>query len=269
MDNGLLATIITVGGTIVVAIITGLTTLITELIKIGKIPPDSTWRWTRTFGYPIALLIIVVVGSLVFYLQYDGTTSRLTKELPSLPFHTKRIYPNVGLGLLYPQKWEVEDYAFRFGGGDMGLIRARSDDRHFETQGVSIGIGNIAEHHWNDPESEFRHVEDGLKDRCVQSGWSRGTISIANGRQAALFKCESLLKSGGRRLEQIIWYQLSRCLRLRIRSWSTLGGEANTVFNQEFSQFLNNMRLDDVKILALINNKQTSCEGGQSEAAKS
>src|SRR5688500_7350507 len=98
MDNALLVTLITVGGSIAAAIITGIATLVTELVKSGKIGPDSGWTWMKRLGYPLAVVVIIVGGSLVFYLQYDGTTSRLSKALPNVPFYAKRIYPNVGIG---------------------------------------------------------------------------------------------------------------------------------------------------------------------------
>ena len=261
MDNPLLTTFITVAGSILVAVITGGTALITELIKSQKIPADSLWRWLKNLGYPIAFALVIVTGVLVFHFDYDGTASRLSKDLPTIPYHTKRVYPSVGLGFIHPQKWELEDYAFRFsGGGELRLVSNRSDDGHFETQGALISIENIAEHHWRDPESEFLHLEDALNVRCKTPRKPRETAAIANGRQAALFKCDRMLRSGGISEERIYWYQLSRCLRLKIRGWSDLNGKAKDHFLQEFNQFISNIRLDDTKIQSLINGKQTGCE---------
>jgi hypothetical protein len=262
MDNATLTALITVGGSIAVAIITGSTALITEAIKRGEPSADASWRrWLKNLGYPIAALLIIIAGVVVFQLDHDGAAARLSKELPTISYHTKRIYPSVGLGFTHPQKWEVEDYAFRFsGGGEMRLVGTRSADGHIETQGATISIENIAEHHWKDPESEFRHLEDGLDMRCKSPRKSRETAAIANGRQAALFKCDRMLRNGGIADERIYWYQLSRCLRLKIRGWSDLEGKAKDGFMQEFNQFVSNIRLDDIKIHSLINGKQTGCE---------
>ena len=125
MDTVLLPTVITTVGSIVTAVITGVTTLVIELIKNERLDPGSLWKWVTRLGYPVALLTAAVAGFWVFSLVHDDTASRLTKALPDLQDYKKRIYANVGLGFVYPKTWQIEDYAFRFGGGDLEAVSAR------------------------------------------------------------------------------------------------------------------------------------------------
>jgi hypothetical protein len=256
MDNSVLAALITAAASVIVAFISSFTTL----LKSGKLS-DSRWQWIKPFGYYIAFALVISGAVAVYYLQSDGTAARLAKDVPTLPDYTKRIYANVGLGFVHPNNWELEDYAFRFGGGsDLRLVASRDENGHYETQGILISIVNIAKHHWNEPESEFLHFEDQLKVDCVPFGWTRGTGSFANGRHATLFTCSRELRSKGRRDEQVYWFQLTRCVRLKIRSWSTLSGKARASFEQELPLFLRNLRLDSRKIDSLENERETRCD---------
>jgi hypothetical protein len=103
----LVAAMITAVGSIAAAVITGATTFVIERIKAGSISPPHRWKWVRRLGYPVAILAVVVATVWVFYLFHDNTASRLAAALPNIPDYKKRIYTQIGLGFVYPAKWEV------------------------------------------------------------------------------------------------------------------------------------------------------------------
>ena len=259
MSDELGAAIITGLGSIVAAAITGVTTLTAERIKNGALPRTSRWMWLKATGYWAAAGIVIGASIWVFSLVYDGTYRRLNSALPDLSEHKKRIYAKVGLGFVYPSKWQLEDYAFRFGGGEMELVRDRSSDGRadIETQGVSIAVENIAAHHWNKPQSEYVHFSEELKKKCDLSFVGPEKAVISGWRQADLFKCSrsSETETQGKKTgeERTYFYQLSKCVRLKIETWSWLSGPPQQEFYEELDEFLHNLMLDEAK-------KNTSAE---------
>ncbi len=249
-SDAVAAAIITTVGSVLAASITAGTAVLVERIKGQPVDPRSRWGWIKRYGYLLGALIVVLVivlaGSWVFYLLYDTTTSRLEHALPNVPGYKKRVYSSVGLAFAYPQNWQIEDYAFRFGGGgEMELVSDRSPDGLFETQGIVIGLDNIAEHHWADPQSQFHHVETQLQQRCNKS-LTRVKASIAEGRIADLFKC-SRSTNEGQIDERLYFYQYSKCISLRIRSWTSLNGVPKSRFESELDRFTQYLRIDEAK----------------------
>jgi hypothetical protein len=238
MGDAVAAAIITAFGSIVAAVIMAVTTT-----GIG------TWRFTKRLGYLLVAIIAAVASLSVYYLlyDYDRTASRLEKALLKIEGYKPKIYANIGLGFVYPQNWQIEDYGFRFGGGEIELVRDRSPDGLIETQGMTVAVENIAEHHWGDPQSQFEHIEVDLREKCNVS-FKHERENIANGHTADVFRCSRSTSKGGTQKqvdERLYLYQLSKCVRLRIESWTSLSGAPlRTSFDEELKQFLQNMRLD-------------------------
>jgi hypothetical protein len=265
MDTALLSTGITVIGSVIVALISSGTTLITLLIKKGTISPTSFWKWVKLLGYPLAALLIIGFGGWIFYLLYDGTASRLQKAVPEMANYNKRIYANVGLGFAYPKTWEVEDYGFRFGGGPIALVSLRETDGIHELQGIEFRIDSIAKHHWDDPESEYKHLEKALQKKCTH--WSREAATVSNGA-ATVFKCTwANTEKNVEQKEWHYWYQLSQCVRLKATAWSSIQGPQRAKFEQEMTQVMQLVRMDEIKIAELKNAKKSRCEADGKEAA--
>ncbi|MFL6624576.1 MAG: hypothetical protein ACJ8J7_02045 [Sulfurifustaceae bacterium] len=278
MDTSVLAALIaagiTSGASILAALITRDTAISVERIKQEKAKKKAQsgssphqWielkrRWVRSIGYPVAVLVALAGGFSVFQLTYDGTAARLERSLPDIPGFKKRIYANIGLGFIYPEGWEIEDYAWRFGGGQLEIVADRNSDGKIETQGLTVEINNIAKHHWPDPQSEFEHFEQQLKERCVAS--KKASESLSGGQHvAALFTCHRE-KGSWSQDEWTYLYQLqpSRCVRLKIVAWSDINpsAPARARFDQERRQFLQYLQLDRIKIQSLIDGVQTGCD---------
>ncbi len=239
VSDAIAAASITALGTIMAAVVAAATAGLTR-------DPNSAWNLSRRYGYLLGAVIVVLAGSAVFFLLYDGTETRLRNALPNIPGFQPRIYTNIGLGFIYPQDWDVEDYAFRFSGGEMELVRKRPSNSN-ERQWVFIRIENIAEHHWLNPQTELTHIMEANKKRCKESSGPE-RASLANGLYYAdRFTCNLFSSAGEPIFEETYLYPLSRCIRLRIESGTKESGAARGEFDSELVNFLSGIRLDRAK----------------------
>lgn len=271
MTDAVLAALITTAGAIVVALITFAGTMAGRP-GAGNVAPAATGVTTtrRRRGAVLAgvLALAVLTGGAVWYVVSDGTEARLWRALPELPDHRKQIYASAGFGFVYPRKWDLEDYAFTFGGGgEVALVRDR--DGEFETQSIRFSLVDIPEHHWHDAQTEFVHFREQLNRRC-QLPWREEVKTIGNGRQATAFTCRRKIATGGKTFlvdETTYWHQLAKCVRLRADVRSELhDNAARRAFDAEQAQILQYLRFDDLKLVS--NTRRAQCDSPRRTAQR-
>lgn len=237
MDASIVAAIIGALGSVAAAIIT---------VAYGTQAPPEPQGLHKRRRWKLAILIVViaaVVGILIAYVLRDATRQRLTEALPPRQGYRPVMYEKVGLGFMLPQHWRVDDAAFRFGGGDIDLIRD-FDPRAFSiSQGIKFRLINVQENYVNNPQAEYENELAVLKE--IDPAVTNAQVSLA-GMNGMTF---TYRQRGGDRMiyAERMWVRVVPRVKLEVYSVSNLDQAARRAFSEERSDILKSLVIDETK----------------------
>jgi hypothetical protein len=154
------------------------------------------------------------------------------------------IYEGIGLAFCKPEGWELDDAAWRLGGGEVNLIKTYDQVEASISQGVALRIRTVQQNYVGNPLKAIKNqldVDRGLDPQAIAEST---TIS---GLPATRFR---FTQSTGKRIGHIqrIWVRLSDRARLEVIVFSNLESDARLPFQEAADQFLRTITLDPIKL---------------------
>ena len=216
--------------------------------------PTSARSVTRTVrmrfsvGTAVALLAILVAG-LILAVLHDPTETRIRAALPDRTGFEQVVYPRVGHGISIPNHWQVDDASFRFGSGDIDLIRDYDPAAASISQGLKLRFVNLQETYVNNPDAEINNQLDVWRE--IDPDVSVHPVEFA-GLSASRF---SYRQATGTRVGYIewTWVRLTDRVKLHILSFSNLDDESRSIFEREREDILQTFVVDKVRLQELAN----------------
>jgi hypothetical protein len=248
VDTTVSAALIGAIGTIIAAVITARLSRSAE----GKIQAGHAESSAQRRNRFLKLLLVVgllsiIVAIAIMIALYDWTGHRIRAALGSEPGFHQVVYDRVGLGLLLPDQWSVDDASFRFGGGDIDLVRDYDPQFKSISQGIKLRFLSVQKNYVNSPNDEFGNEEATLKDIDPQVQMIDATI---NGRPAKRFIYK---QKAGERFDYIerTWVHLAPRVKLEIVAVSDLDDNARDIFNRERDRIIESIVIDAKKVSEL------------------
>jgi hypothetical protein len=244
MDVSIIAALIGALGSIAAGAITPVIAAASGRQGEAGYPPNRR-RWRLVLV--VIALIALAVGVLIISVLYDGTRQRLSEALPARQGFRQVIYEKVGLGFLLPSHWEVDDASFRFGGGDIDLIRDHDPTAASISQGIKLRLINVQETYVNNPEAEYDNelaVLEGIDPHA-----SVRDVQLA-GRSGKTFVYK---QHAGERPNYVqrTWIRVVPRVKLEVLSVSNLDEKARQAFSAERDDILKSLIIDGKKTAKL------------------
>src|SRR3954462_3739375 len=238
MDNAIVAALIGALGSIIAAAFTA------TYGKGEALPRPQPQR--RKLAVAVILIALIVGGSIAFVI-YDGTYNRISQVLPERDGYRKIIYARLGVGFLLPNHWRVDDPSYRFGAGDIDLIRDYDPNAASISQGMKLRFLNVQENYVNNPEAEFGNMLQALL-RIDPNAVALDTSLAGHAGKKFVY-----VQSGGARLGHFdrTWVHLTPRVKLEISSFTNLDESTRTVFNAERDRILESFVIDNKRVSKL------------------
>jgi hypothetical protein len=240
VDTTVLAALIGAMGTIAAAVITA---TLQARESQSSAPPRHGFRKVLV----LIGVLSAVVGLAIKVSLYDWTDHRIRAALATKSGYRQVVYDKVGMGFLLPDQWTIDDASFRFGGGDIDLIRDYDPQFNSISQGIRLRFLSVQKNYVNSPVDEFGNEEETLKDIDPQVRMIDVTL---DGRPAKRFLYK---QKAGERFNYIerTWVRLTPRVKLEVIAVSNLDDKARQVFNTERDRIIESLVIDTKKISAL------------------
>lgn len=167
------------------------------------------------------------------------TTARIQTQVLLRPGYKRVLFERIGLGLLVPMAWSIDDAAYAFGGSDIDLIRHYDEKTNSIAEGVKFTIRAVQGNYVNAPQIEVNNQLDVFRKFDPEARVERAAIG---GHDATVF---SYRQSTGQRTALVhrYWLRLANRIKLDIISFTNLG-ESRADFESEVRDILNSVVLD-------------------------
>lgn len=237
--------------TIVAALIGALGTVAASVITAILQTRDSQSSAVSRHGFRKTLLLVGIlsafVGLAIKISLYDWTDHRIRAALATRLGYRQVVYDKVGIGFLLPDQWTIDDASFRFGGGDIDLIRDYDPEFSSISQGIKLRFLSVQKSYVNRPDDEFGNEEETLKsiDPQVQV-----VDVVIDGHSAKRFVYK---QKAGERFNYIerTWVHLTPRVKLEVIAVSNLDDKARQVFDAERDRIVESIVIDAKKVTAL------------------
>jgi hypothetical protein len=199
----------------------------------------------RTFTLLIALSATTALSLITArFALSDPTAKRLRSKLSTIENCDPVIYEKVGLAFCKPDGWELDDAAWRLGGGEVNLIKTYDQVAASISQGIALRVRTVQQNYAGNPEKAIQNQLD--VDRGHDPRATAEPTTLA-GLPATRFR---YTQSTGQRTGHIqrIWVSLSNRARLEVIVFSNLEPEARLPFQEAAEQFLRTIKLDTAKL---------------------
>ena len=239
MDTTLLAAIIGAFATLGAAVISA---------AYGMLQGIEFRTLSRLPLYMVSIVGIATTAAGSIYLVLcDPTEARIRAALPDLTGYEQVVYARVGVGFLIPDHWQVDDASFRFGSGDIDLIKNIDPAAGSISQGIKLRLVNIQKTYVNNPEAA---IDNQLAVwRVIDPDASVRSATFA-GRPANRFAYKQVTGQRTAYIEQT-WIRLTNRVKLHVISVSNLDSESRQIFERERDGILQAFVIDEDRLQEL------------------